>query len=109
MVSEREHLPHWLERGIHLPNLSPLLFSTATVMALARNHQPARLLGPPPSGCRRFTCPLWPIRLGVGEHTEIDPVFGTLADLDELLAEAHRLGLKVMLGFVANHTSNEHL
>ena len=39
------------------------------------------------------------------DYTDINPEFGTLADFDNFLAEAHRLGLKVIIDWVANHTS----
>ena len=44
----------------------------------------------------------------VSDHTDIDPVFGTLADLDALVAEAHRRDLRVLLDWVPNHTSSSH-
>lgn len=44
----------------------------------------------------------------VADYREIDPLFGTLADADAMLAEAHRLGLRVIVDLVPNHTSSEH-
>ena len=44
----------------------------------------------------------------VSDYCDIDPRFGTLADVDGLLADAHALGLRVIVDLVANHTSCEH-
>ena len=44
----------------------------------------------------------------IADYQDIDPMFGTLADMDELLAEAHKRGLKIIMDLVVNHTSDEH-
>jgi alpha-glucosidase len=45
----------------------------------------------------------------VSDYRDVDPRFGTLADFDMMLAEAHALGLKVIVDVVPNHTSSEHV
>lgn len=44
----------------------------------------------------------------ISNYREIEPALGTMADFDALLAEAHKLGLKIMLDLVVNHTSDQH-
>lgn len=44
----------------------------------------------------------------ISDYRAIMPEFGTMADFDLLLAEMHRLGLKLMMDMVVNHTSDEH-
>ncbi len=44
----------------------------------------------------------------VADYRDIDPVFGSLADADTLIATAHDLGLRVVVDLVPNHSSDEH-
>jgi oligo-1,6-glucosidase len=44
----------------------------------------------------------------ISDYQDIDPLFGTLADFDELLAESHRRGIKLLMDLVVNHSSDEH-
>ncbi|XP_031836513.2 alpha glucosidase 2 [Nomia melanderi] len=44
----------------------------------------------------------------IADFKDVDPTFGTLSDLDDLLKKAHDLGLKVILDLVPNHTSDLH-
>ena len=44
----------------------------------------------------------------ISDYQDIDPCFGTLADLDELIAELHARGMKLVMDLVVNHTSDEH-
>ncbi|MDA0173191.1 alpha-amylase family glycosyl hydrolase [Solirubrobacter taibaiensis] len=55
-----------------------------------------------------FTSPMADFGYDVADYCDIDPVFGTLADLDELVAETHARGMKLILDWVPNHSSNQH-
>ena len=44
----------------------------------------------------------------ISDYQDIDPLFGTLADLDELVAALHARGMKLVMDLVVNHTSDEH-
>jgi alpha-glucosidase len=44
----------------------------------------------------------------VSDHTSVDPLLGSEADFDDLVAACHGRGLKVILDLVMNHTSDEH-
>lgn len=55
-----------------------------------------------------FTSPQKDMGYDVADYCDIDPLFGTLADMDALIAAAHERGLKVLLDWVPNHTSDQH-
>ena len=55
-----------------------------------------------------FRSPMVDFGYDISDYCAIDPLFGTMADFDAVLADAHRLGLKVILDLVPNHTSSEH-
>ena len=44
----------------------------------------------------------------IRDYRAIDPAFGTMADFEHLLDQAHRRGLKIIMDLVVNHTSDEH-
>ena len=44
----------------------------------------------------------------VSDYVDIDPRFGSLADFDLLLSEAHQRGIRIILDLVLNHTSDQH-
>ncbi|UUL82092.1 alpha-amylase family glycosyl hydrolase [Sphingomonas qomolangmaensis] len=55
-----------------------------------------------------FPSPMADFGYDVADYCDIDPRFGTLAEMDRLVAEAHARGLKVLLDYVPNHSSDQH-
>ena len=55
-----------------------------------------------------FTSPMKDFGYDVADYCDVDPIFGTLADFDALVARAHDLGLKLLIDQVYSHTSDEH-
>ncbi|HVI99657.1 MAG TPA: alpha-glucosidase family protein [Sphingomonas sp.] len=55
-----------------------------------------------------FTSPMKDFGYDVADYRDVDPIFGTLADFDALVARAHDLGLKVIVDQVYSHTSDQH-
>ena len=44
----------------------------------------------------------------ISDYRDIDPKFGTMADMDELLSQASKRGIRIIMDLVINHTSDEH-
>jgi alpha-glucosidase len=74
-----ERLPYLKSLGIHAVWLSPI-----------------------------FPSPMADFGYDVSDYTGIDPIFGSMADLDALIRAVHENGLKLILDLVANHTSDRH-
>ena len=55
-----------------------------------------------------FPSPMKDFGYDVSDYCDVDPMFGTLADFDSLVAAAHALGLKVIIDLVLSHTSDQH-
>jgi alpha-glucosidase len=55
-----------------------------------------------------FTSPMNDFGYDVADYCNVDPVFGTLEDFDELVEKAHRLNLKIIIDQVYSHTSDAH-
>ncbi|HEX3918717.1 MAG TPA: alpha-amylase family glycosyl hydrolase [Caulobacteraceae bacterium] len=55
-----------------------------------------------------FKSPMKDFGYDVSDYRDVDPMFGTLAEFDTLVAEAHALGLKVIIDQVWSHSSDKH-
>ncbi len=56
-----------------------------------------------------YTSPQNDAGYDVADYRDVDPLFGSLADFDALVARAHELGLRVMVDIVPNHSSSAHV
>ena len=75
----REHLDHLVDLGVDALWLSPI-----------------------------FPSPMADFGYDVADYCGVDPLFGALSDFDRLLGAAHDAGLRVILDWVPNHTSDRH-
>jgi oligo-1,6-glucosidase len=55
-----------------------------------------------------YTSPMDDNGYDISDYQDVDPLFGTLDDLDELIAGLHERGIKLVMDLVVNHTSDEH-
>ncbi|MBC8726381.1 DUF3459 domain-containing protein [Paraburkholderia sp. 31.1] len=55
-----------------------------------------------------YPSPMADFGYDVADYCNVDPIFGTLDGFQQLMGHAHRLGLKVLLDFVPNHSSSRH-
>lgn len=55
-----------------------------------------------------YPSPMADFGYDISNYVDVDPIFGTLADFDDLVREAHARGMRVIVDYVPNHTSDHH-
>jgi alpha-glucosidase len=106
--------PHWW-RGAVIYQIYPRSFADANGDGIgdlpgitARLDHVARLGADAIWISPFFKSPMADFGYDVADYREVDPLFGSLADFDALLARAHALGVRVIIDQVLSHTSDQH-
>ena len=55
-----------------------------------------------------YPSPMVDFGYDVSNYTDVDPIFGDMATFDELVQQAHKYGIKVIIDYVINHSSDQH-
>ena len=107
-------LPHWWQNGV-IYQIYPKSFqdttgsSTGDLRGVTQRLDYLKTLGIDAIWLTPFyISPQVDNGYDVANYTAIDPSYGTLDDFDELVAEAHQRGIRIVLDMVFNHTSTQH-
>ena len=107
-------LPHWWQNGV-IYQIYPKSFQDTTgsgtgdLRGVTRRLDYLKTLGIDAIWLTPFyISPQVDNGYDVANYTAIDPAYGTLDDFDELVAQAHERGIRIVLDMVFNHTSTQH-
>ncbi|HDR2703225.1 TPA: alpha,alpha-phosphotrehalase [Enterobacter roggenkampii] len=107
-------LPHWWQNGV-IYQIYPKSFQDTTgsgtgdLRGVTQRLDYLKILGIDAIWLTPFyISPQVDNGYDVANYTAIDPAYGTLDDFDELVAEAHQRGIRIVLDMVFNHTSTQH-
>jgi alpha-glucosidase len=107
-------IPEWLKRGV-IYQIYPRSFADTNgdgvgdLPGITARLDYLRWLGVDAIWISPFyPSPMRDFGYDVTDHCAVDPLFGTLEDVDRLIAEAHARGLRVVLDYIPNHVSDLH-
>lgn len=114
LMSQRNSRWHWWQRGV-IYQVYPLSFCDGNgdgrgdLAGIVSRLDYLKWLGVDAVWlCPIFRSPMIDSGYDIADYKSIDPIFGTLEDFDQLVAEAHRRDLRILLDLVPNHTSSQH-